>query len=42
MPMPVKKPCIGCNYFNVCGNTNRTVKCKGRELNPRRKRGITL
>ena len=28
--MTVKKPCIGCIYFKVCGNTNRTVPCAGR------------
>lgn len=37
-----KHPCINCKYFKVCGNTNRTVKCNGRELKPKRKRGITL
>ena len=26
----VKHPCQGCVYFNACGNTNRTVPCKGR------------
>ena len=26
-----KKPCIGCKYFKVCGNTNRTRPCEGRE-----------
>ena len=27
----IKKPCIGCIYFKECGNTNRTVPCKGRK-----------
>lgn len=27
----VKYPCRGCIYYNACGNTNRTVICKGRE-----------
>lgn len=26
----VKKPCVGCIYFNQCGNTNRTQPCEGR------------
>ena len=26
----VKHPCIGCIYFKVCGNTNRTMPCNGR------------
>ena len=28
--MSAKKPCVGCIYFKACGNTNRTVPCKGR------------
>ena len=27
----MKHPCIGCKYFEQCGNTNRTEECKGRE-----------
>lgn len=27
----VKKPCIGCVYFNACGSTTRTEPCKGRQ-----------
>ena len=27
----VKKPCIGCVYFNACGETNRTMPCEGRQ-----------
>lgn len=23
-------PCIGCVYFKVCGETNRTMPCEGR------------
>lgn len=34
---PVKKPCIGCKYFRVCGNTNRTRPCEGRETKGGRK-----
>lgn len=34
----VKKPCVGCKYFNVCGNTNRTVPCNGRETKTGKKR----
>ena len=26
----VKHPCIGCVYFNACGETNRTMPCDGR------------
>lgn len=26
----VKHPCIGCVYFNACGETNRTTLCDGR------------
>ena len=26
----VKKPCIGCIYFKVCGETTRTQHCNGR------------
>lgn len=32
----VKHPCINCVYFNVCGNTNRTVPCKGRKTKSER------
>lgn len=28
----VKYPCRNCKYFEICGNTNRTQKCNGREL----------
>ena len=28
--MAVKKPCIGCIYFESCGSTTRTEPCKGR------------
>ena len=27
----VKHPCIGCKYYISCGNTNRTVRCEGRQ-----------
>lgn len=33
----VKHPCVNCKYFKVCGNTNRTVPCNGRELKGRKK-----
>lgn len=26
-----KHPCIGCKYYEQCGNTNRTEPCEGRE-----------
>jgi hypothetical protein len=35
--MPIH-PCIGCIYLKVCGNTNRTVPCYGRELKSEKKR----
>lgn len=28
---PPKYPCRNCIYFKVCGNTNRTRPCEGRE-----------
>lgn len=27
----VKKPCMGCVYFKVCGESSRTVPCDGRK-----------
>lgn len=33
----VKKPCINCKYFEVCGSTTRTEPCKGRETKKRGK-----
>lgn len=27
----IKKSCIGCIYFNVCGETTRTMPCEGRK-----------
>lgn len=27
----MKHPCVGCKYFEQCGNTNRTEPCKGRQ-----------
>ena len=36
----VKKPCIGCVYFKVCGNTNRTRPCEGRQTKTQRKEMI--
>ena len=36
----VKKPCVGCVYFNACGNTNRTQPCNGRVTKSDRKRGL--
>lgn len=38
MKMP-KKPCLGCIYFKVCGDTTRTKECKGRETKREQKRG---
>lgn len=33
----VKRPCIGCKYFKVCGSTNRTKPCFGRDTNKKQK-----
>ena len=33
----VKHPCIGCVYFNACGETNRTTPCDGRITRSERK-----
>lgn len=27
----VKRPCIGCIYFEACGSTTRTMPCDGRQ-----------
>ena len=32
-----KHPCIGCVYFKVCGNSNRTEPCEGRATKTDRK-----
>ncbi len=37
----VKKPCVGCVYFDACGNTNRTQPCNGRVTKSDRKRGLS-
>ena len=34
----VKKPCVGCIYFKVCGNTNRTMPCEGRMTKSEKKK----
>lgn len=36
--MSVKKPCIGCVYYKVCGSTNRTKPCDGRETKTDKKK----
>ena len=33
----VKHPCIGCVYFNACGETSRTTPCDGRMTRSERK-----
>lgn len=33
-----KHPCVGCIYFNACGNTNRTMPCEGRMTKSEKKR----
>ena len=30
MEKQIKKPCINCVYFKVCGDTRRTEACAGR------------
>lgn len=30
MKKQVKKPCINCIYFKVCGDSSRTEACGGR------------
>ena len=34
----VQKPCIGCVYFDTCGETTRTAPCDGRQTASERKR----
>lgn len=34
----VKHPCVGCVYFNACGNTNRTQPCDGRVTKSQKKK----
>ena len=36
----VKHPCQGCIYFKVCGNTNRTMPCNGRQTKTDKKKEI--
>lgn len=33
-----KHPCIGCIYFNACGERSRTMPCKGRMTRTEQKR----
>lgn len=33
-----QRPCIGCIYFSACGETNRTVECKGRKTKSEKKK----
>lgn len=33
-----KHPCIGCIYFKVCGETNRTMPCEGRKTKSEKKK----
>lgn len=35
----MKKTCIGCVYFDACGETTRTMPCDGRMTKSERKRG---
>ena len=32
-------PCVGCVYYKVCGNTNRTEPCYGRMTKREKKNG---
>ena len=34
----VKHPCISCNYFKECGETTRTMPCKGRQTKTEQKK----
>lgn len=34
----VKKPCINCIYFKVCGDTTRTMPCEGRQTKSEKKK----
>ena len=34
----VQKPCVGCVYFDVCGETSRTMPCDGRLTESEKKR----
>lgn len=34
----VKHPCVGCIYYTACGNTNRTMPCKGRVTKSEKKK----
>lgn len=34
----VKKPCIGCVYFETCGSTTRTEECAGRKTKTEQKK----
>ena len=34
-------PCIGCIYFKVCGETNRTMPCDGRMTKSQKKKEKT-
>lgn len=38
MTQSVKKPCIGCIYFKVCGSTTRTQPCDGRMTKSEKKK----
>lgn len=33
-----KHPCIGCVYFNVCGESKRTAPCAGRMTKAEKKK----
>lgn len=35
-----QKPCVGCVYFEACGNTNRTQECEGRVTKSQKKEEI--
>ncbi len=35
----VKHPCVGCIYFIACGESGRTMPCKGRKTKSEKKRG---
>ncbi len=34
----VKKPCVSCVYFKICGENTRTTPCNGRVTKSERKK----
>lgn len=36
----VKKPCIGCVYYDACGSNTRTEPCEGRVTKRERRQNV--